>query len=218
VSIAPQLITGLVLAGGQGSRMGGADKGLLLHWGVPLAQHALERLRVQVGSVALSANRHLQAYQAMGVPVWSDDISGFAGPLLGPFLGPLAGWLVGLQRCTTPYLLTVPCDTPNFPDDLTERLSQALGSGAADMAIACTQESGTMALQPMFCLMKCSLASSLQHYLQSGRRQAQGWAAQAAAVQVMFDDPAAFFNANTPSELASLQAAAGPHIKSPSTH
>jgi molybdenum cofactor guanylyltransferase len=212
MSIAPQLVTGLVLAGGRGSRMGGADKGLLLHHGQPLALHALQRLTSQLSVKAISANRNLAAYAALGAPVWPDDIGGFAGP----FLGPLAGWLVGLQRCTTPYLLTVPCDTPNFPDDLVDRLSQGLDSNAADIAIACTQERGAVALQPMFCLMKTSLANSLQSYLQSGRRQAQAWAVAAGAVQVMFDDAAAFFNANTQSDLASLQATR-PHIKSPST-
>jgi molybdenum cofactor guanylyltransferase len=197
MGIAPQLITGLVLAGGQGSRMGGADKGLVLHNGRPLAQHALERLRAQVGTVAISANRNLAAYAAMAAPVWPDDISAFAGPL--------AGWLVGLQRCTTPYLLTAPCDTPNFPDDLAEKLGQGLVMANADISIACSQEGSKRAPQPVFCLMKTSLANSLQIYLNSGHRQVQAWAAQAGAVQVMFNDAAAFFNANTAAELTQLQ-------------
>ncbi len=107
-------ISGLILAGGRGTRMGGVDKGLQLHLGVPLAQHALERLRPQVAALMLNANRNLPAYQAMGVPVWPDEMADFPGPL--------AGMLAGLMHGRTPYLVTVPCDSPNFPDDLVARL------------------------------------------------------------------------------------------------
>jgi molybdenum cofactor guanylyltransferase len=108
-------ITGIVLAGGRGSRMGGVDKGLQNHQGVPLALHALLRLQPQVGELMINANRNLGAYESMGVPVWPDAQSDFPGPL--------AGVLVGLERCETPYLVTVPCDTPNFPLDLVPRPS-----------------------------------------------------------------------------------------------
>jgi molybdenum cofactor guanylyltransferase len=195
--IASQHITGLVLAGGQGSRMGGADKGLVLHQGQALSQHALQRLRGQVGSLAVSANRNLSVYAALGVPVWPDDDASFAGPL--------AGFLVGLQRCTTPYLLTVPCDTPNFPDDLAEKLSAALVRANADMSIACTLEHDRVAPQPLFCCIKTSLAAHLKIYLQNGQRQVQAWASQVGAVQVMFADSSSFFNANTAQDLAQLQ-------------
>ena len=100
-------ITGLILAGGRGSRMGGVDKGLQDHLGVPLALHALRRLAPQVGTVMINANRNLDVYASMGVPVWPDEIPDYAGPL--------AGMLAGLAHCETPYLATVPCDTPNFP-------------------------------------------------------------------------------------------------------
>ncbi len=103
-------ITGLILAGGRGRRMGGIDKGLQAHRGVPLALHALLRLAPQVGHVMINANRNLAAYESMGVPVWTDDLPDFAGPL--------AGFLTGLERCETPYLATVPCDSPLFPQDL----------------------------------------------------------------------------------------------------
>src|SRR5580658_1275779 len=103
-------ITGLVLAGGRGSRMGGIDKGLQAHHGVPLAQHALRRLAPQVATTMLSANRNLETYAAMGVPVWSDETADFSGPL--------AGMLAGLNHCGTEYLATVPCDAPDFPLDL----------------------------------------------------------------------------------------------------
>jgi molybdopterin-guanine dinucleotide biosynthesis protein A len=111
-----QDITGLILAGGRGSRMGGVDKGLQNHQGLPLALHALLRLQPQVGSLMINANRNLAAYEAMGVPVWPDAESDFPGPL--------AGFLVGLERCETSWLVTVPCDTPGFPLDLVQRLNR----------------------------------------------------------------------------------------------
>ena len=103
-------ITGLVLAGGRGSRMGGVDKGLQLHHGIPLARHALDRLAPQVNRLMLNANRNLGVYESMGVPVWPDEEPDYPGPL--------AGMLSGLAHCETAYLVTVPCDTPNFPLDL----------------------------------------------------------------------------------------------------
>ena len=107
-------ITGMVLAGGRGSRMGGVDKGLQGFRGMPLAMHALFRLQPQVGETMINANRNLSAYESMGVPVWPDALPDYPGPL--------AGFLAGLERCETPYLVVVPCDTPLFPEDLVERL------------------------------------------------------------------------------------------------
>ena len=121
-------ITGLILAGGRGSRMGGVDKGLQNHQGVPLAMHALLRLSPQVGEIMVNATRNLGAYESMGVPVWPDTLSDYAGPL--------AGFLTGLERCETPYLVTVPCDSPLFPHDLVARLAQALDANDAQVATA----------------------------------------------------------------------------------
>ena len=121
-------ITGLVLAGGRGIRMGGVDKGLQNHRGIPLALHALLRLQAQVGQTMLNANRNLGAYESFGVPVWPDTSADYPGPL--------AGVLAGLERCETPYLVTVPCDTPNFPDDLVARLAEALQAEDAEIAMA----------------------------------------------------------------------------------
>ena len=121
-------ITGLVLAGGRGSRMGGVDKGLQPHRGMPLAQHALLRLGAQVGELMINANRNLSAYESMGVPVWPDASADYPGPL--------AGLLAGLERCQTPYLVSVPCDTPDFPEDLVAKLAQALVAHDADIAMA----------------------------------------------------------------------------------
>jgi molybdopterin-guanine dinucleotide biosynthesis protein A len=114
-------ITGLILAGGRGSRMGGVDKGLQNFRGLPLALQTLMRLQLQSlppQEILINANRNLAAYESLGVPVWPDSIDGFAGPL--------AGFLTGLERCETPLLLTVPCDSPLLPLDLVERLYKAL--------------------------------------------------------------------------------------------
>jgi molybdopterin-guanine dinucleotide biosynthesis protein A len=194
-------ITGLVLAGGRGSRMGGVDKGLQNHLGMPLALHSLLRLQLQVGSAMLNANRNLGAYESMGVPVWPDSQADFAGPL--------AGMLVGLEHCETPWLVTVPCDTPNFPTDLVERLAAAAQAEDAEIAMAATREPDeqgqtVVQVQPVFCLLKSSLLESLQAFLDSGQRKIDRWTAQHRCVTVVFDDSAAFFNANTVEELRRL--------------
>ena len=121
-------VTGIVLAGGRGSRMGGVDKGLQKFQGTALALTALMRLQVQCAEVMINANRNLGAYESLGVPVWPDGLSDFAGPL--------AGFLVGLEHAQTPYVLTVPCDSPRFPLDLCPRLGQALVDEDAELAMA----------------------------------------------------------------------------------
>jgi len=197
VTIAPEQITGLVLAGGRGSRMGGVDKGLQNHLGMPLAMHALLRLQAQVGHLMINANRNLGAYESMGVPVWPDVQSDYPGPL--------AGMLVGLERCETPYLVSVPCDTPNFPLDLVERLARALDAEKAAISMAATLEDGVVMAQPVFCLLKSELLESLMKYLQSGERKIDRWTAQHRVATVVFDDASAFDNANTIEELQRLQ-------------
>ena len=199
-------ITGLVLAGGRGSRMDGADKGLQTFRGAPLALHTLHRLQMQVGTVLMNANRNLGAYQAFGVPVWPDADSDYSGPL--------SGFLTGLEHCETPWLLTVPCDTPLFPLDLAERLAHAAHREQADIAIASAPEAGKdgsmrVRLQPMFCLLRVDLRPSLVRFTQSGGRKVDTWTDQQRATTVPFDapgdDPSAFFNANTLVELNALE-------------
>jgi molybdopterin-guanine dinucleotide biosynthesis protein A len=191
-----QDITGMVLAGGRGSRMGGVDKGLQNHLGMPLALHALMRLAPQVGPTMVNANRNLAAYESFGVPVWPDATADYAGPL--------AGMLAGLEQCETPYLVSVPCDTPNFPTDLVDRLAHALDAAGADIAMPSSQEAGRVQVQPVFCLLKASLLESLVQYLHGGGRKIDHWTAQHACVVVPFEDSAAFFNANTLDELHRL--------------
>ena len=196
-------ITGLVLAGGRGSRMGGVDKGLQNHLGLPLAMHALLRLGPQVGHLMVNANRNLGAYDSMGVPVWPDAMAGGSDD----YPGPLAGFLAGLEHCETPYLVTVPCDTPNFPHDLVARLAAALVAQDADIAMAATLEHGHPQVQPVFCLMAARLIESLVVFTQSGQRKIDRWTGQHRCATVLFDGADAFFNANTLADLQRLQPA-----------
>lgn len=195
--IARDDITGLVLAGGRGARMGGVDKGLQNHNGMPLALHALLRLTPQVGHVMINANRNLGAYESMGVPVWPDTIPDFAGPL--------AGFLAGLERCETPYLVTVPCDSPFFPTDLVARLAAALEAEGTDIAIAATRDRDAIRTHPVFCLMRTDVMESLVRFTQGGERKIDRWTARHRVANVLFDDAVAFANANTPAELQELQ-------------
>jgi molybdopterin-guanine dinucleotide biosynthesis protein A len=210
--IDPQDISAVLLAGGRGSRMGGVDKGLQSFRGKPLALHNLERLRGtgSVGPVMLNANRNLEQYGAFGAPVWPDGLADYAGPL--------AGFLVGLAHCQTPYLLTLPCDTPLFPLDLVPRLSAALLAQDAQIAMAAAperDEDGQTRLrkQPVFCLLRTHLLPGLVEFTQAGGRKIDAWAAQQRLVLTPFDqpgdDPLAFFNANTLDELQALEGQVG---------
>jgi molybdenum cofactor guanylyltransferase len=199
-----EAITAVILAGGRGSRMGGVDKGLQSFNGVPLALHTLLRLSPQVGDVMINANRNLAAYESFGVPVWPDATA------LGDYAGPLAGFMTGLERCETPYLLTVPCDTPLFPHDLVARLADALEELSADFAVASApEEDGQTRAQPVFCLMGTHVLESLHRFTQGGGRKIDAWTAQHKVAHVPFnlpgDDAQAFFNANTLAELHLLE-------------
>jgi molybdopterin-guanine dinucleotide biosynthesis protein A len=204
-------ITGLILAGGRGSRMGHVDKGLQLLNGLPLAAHAIARLAPQVGPLALNVNRNQALYASFGLPLWPDMMPEFAGPL--------AGLQAGLSRCTTPYLLSVPCDSPLLPLDLAARLSAALQSSDADLALAVTdgddkdngdgntsnEPSRQPQRHPVFCLMKATLLPQLSDYLRDGGRKMENWMTAVKSVDVHFDDRAAFSNINTLQELQQLE-------------
>jgi len=197
-------ITGVVLAGGRGSRMGGVNKGLQNFNDVPLALHTQLRLSPQVGELLINANRNLAAYESFGVPVWPDAAS------LGDFAGPLAGFLTGLERCETSFMMTVPCDTPLFPHDLVARLATALEAEDADIAVAAAlEEDGQLRAQPVFCLMRSELLESVVKFTHGGGRKIDAWTALHKTVLVPFDqpgdDPKAFINANTLAELHQLE-------------
>ena len=201
-------ITGLVLCGGRGSRMGGVDKGLQTLDGQPLVWHALERLRPQVGALAINANRHAALYARFGAPVWPDAQNDYPGPL--------AGMLAGLSAISTEWLVTVPCDTPRFPLDLVARLAAAAAAAGATAAMPLTQAEpgdsnsapGPPQPQPVFCLLHRSLRPALQAALAAGERKIDRFTRSQGQVQVPFfdaDDAGAFVNANTAGELELLR-------------
>lgn len=193
MSIDPQQITGLILAGGRGSRMGHVDKGLQPFRGAPMVLHAIMRLSPQVGAMMINANQNIGPYEGFGLPVWPDQLGGFEGPL--------AGLQTGLSHCETDYLVTAPCDSPFLPQDLVQRLADALAENDAELAVAVTEEEGKRQPHPVFCLMKASVLPSLTAFLQDGERKIDKWYRSLKFVEVPFPDESAFRNINTLEEL-----------------
>lgn len=175
-------VTGCILAGGRGLRMGGADKGLIPYQGKPLAQHMLERLAPQVGKCLIIANRNLDKYQAMGVRVLSDGTPGF--------LGPIAGIATALATIDTPFLMTVPCDTPGFPSDLVTRLHAALAANP-NAQVAVTHDGEQR--QFLFALYRQTLADAAASALAAGERAIWRWHEKLEVVEVPFANSAAAF-------------------------
>lgn len=197
--IARDDITGLILAGGRGTRMGGTDKGLQPFQGAPMVQHTLQRLAPQTGPLLINANRNAERYADFGVPVIADTIADFAGPL--------AGMLAGLAQCRTPWLVTAPCDTPFLPADLVARLAQGIEDEPADIAVPVTVDAdGHRRLQPVFCLMPVTAAAALQAYVDAGNRKIESWITGQRLAQVVFDDARAFANINTLEDLREHEA------------
>jgi len=187
-------VTGVVLAGGQGSRMGGVDKGLQLFRGKPMVAHVIERLEPQVDEVIVNANRNADEYARFGHVVVVDGIEGFAGPL--------AGFERGLAHASGALVVTVPCDSPFLPLDLVARLRAALEREDAQLAVAKTGDQA----HPVFSLMRRDVHASLRDFLGSGQRKIDRWYGALRVVEVAFDDEAdAFLNINTREELASLE-------------
>jgi molybdenum cofactor guanylyltransferase len=183
-------VTGVVLAGGQGRRMGSIDKGLVLLHGLPMVRHALDRFVPQVDDVLINANQHHDQYAAFGFPVVPDAIGGYAGPL--------AGLHVGLTHAAQPLVATVPCDSPFLPADLVARLLSALQTADAELAVARTFDQP----HPVFALVRRSVLPHLTRYLEGGGRKIDAWYATLKTVEVAFDDEAdAFRNINTADEL-----------------
>lgn len=187
-------ITGLILAGGRGSRMGGVDKGLQTVNNIPMVAHVLARLAPQVGSLMISANRNLSAYATFGLPVWPDANDDFTGPL--------AGIQAGLQNCHTPYLVTAPCDSPFLPGNVVSELAKALENTASDIAVAATSGiNSKIQTQPVFMLMKTTLLIDLTTFLNEGGRKIETWYRRLHYTEVVFPDALPFRNINTPNEL-----------------
>jgi molybdopterin-guanine dinucleotide biosynthesis protein A len=182
-------VSGIVLAGGLGRRMGGVDKGLKELRGRPMVQWVLERLAPQVDDIVINANQNLERYRAFGHRVVSDEISGFAGPL--------AGLHAGLKAVKHPLVITVPCDSPFLPLDLVSRLASSLGGN--DLAVARTGDQP----HPVFALVRRHCGESLEAFLAQGGRKIDAWYGSLKVAQVDFSDEAqAFRNINTPDELA----------------
>ncbi|MGH8719830.1 MAG: molybdenum cofactor guanylyltransferase MobA [Burkholderiales bacterium] len=185
-------ITGLILAGGLGRRMGGVDKGLKLFRGEPMAAAVLERFAPQVDEVLINANQNLDQYRRFGYRVVPDEVTGFVGPL--------AGLHRGLSESKHDLLATVPCDSPFLPKDLVSRLHSALAEN--DLAVAKTFSQP----HPVFCLCRRAVLPHLTDFLKNGGRKIDAWYATLKVIEVGFDDEAeAFRNINTAEELSSLE-------------
>jgi molybdopterin-guanine dinucleotide biosynthesis protein A len=238
----PAGVTGLVLAGGRGRRLGGADKGLLALHGRPLVVHVRDRLSPQVQALLISANRHAADYAALGVPVLGDAAAGLPPAADGQPRGPLAGMLAGLRHAPTPWLACVPTDAPALPADLVQRLAQAAAQAGAHAALAVTPGAPTLSgratppepgdatdpidttdpgddrsgqPQPVFALLHRSLAGPLAEALAAGDAAVHRVLARLGAVRVRFADAAAFADIDTAQDLAGWPPAGGPDLQVP---
>jgi molybdopterin-guanine dinucleotide biosynthesis protein A len=178
--------------------MGGIDKGLIPFMGKPLIEQAIARLRPQVTTILINANRNHDRYAEYGHAVIADKHPDFAGPL--------AGFAAGLEHCKTEYLLSVPCDSPVFPLNLSEQLLEEMISTQSDLVYASSLDaSGASWTQPVFCLMRRTVQQSLQAFLDQGGRKIDRWFEALPSSAVVFADDAAFANTNTPEELQALE-------------
>lgn len=188
-------VTGVILAGGRAQRMGGRDKGLLPVAGKPMIARVIARLKPQVASLVINANRSQEAYAAYGHPVVPDLLEGYCGPL--------AGMASAMRAAPTAYILSVPCDSPFVPVDLLQRLGRALEEDAAEIAVA---HNGAR-MQPVFALVACGLLPSLLGFLEAGERKIDRWyATRRTAVADFSDQPEAFLNLNTPEDIEAVEA------------
>ncbi len=188
------LVTGVILAGGRGSRMGSVDKGLKPLRGKPMVQWVAERFAPQVNEVLINANQNIDKYQILGYKVIPDAIGGFAGPL--------AGLHRGLSEASHDLIATAPCDSPFLPTDLIARLRAAMEKAGADLTVAKTGDQP----HPVFCLCRKSVLPGLTEFLSGGGRKIDLWYSKLKIVEVLFDDqPDAFSNVNTLAELEAFE-------------
>ena len=188
------LVTGVILAGGRGTRMGTVDKGLKPLRGKPMVQWVAERFAPQVNEVLVNANQNIDKYQILGYKVIPDAIGGFAGPL--------AGLHRGLSEATHELVATAPCDSPFLPTDLITRLRAAMEKAGADLTVAKTGDQP----HPVFCLCRKTVLPGLTDFLAGGGRKIDAWYSKLKVVEVLFDDqPDAFSNINTQDELQSFE-------------
>ena len=193
-TISKKDVTGVILAGGQARRMHGQDKGLVLLNNKPMIEYVIKSLKPQVGELFINANRNLEKYAAYGFDIVSDELSGYHGPL--------AGMASALNKVTTPYMLTTPCDSPFMVDDLAERLINALETNDADISVAHNGER----MQPVFCLIKKELLPSINDFLNEGERKIDKWFNQhKLAIADFSDKPKTFDNLNTIEDIQSIE-------------
>ncbi|MFO7954696.1 MAG: molybdenum cofactor guanylyltransferase MobA [Thioalkalivibrio sp.] len=186
----PETLAAVILAGGQGRRMGGRNKGWVEYRGRPLIEYAIERLRPQTAQLAISSNTDIDRYRALGFPVLTDPHRDYRGPL--------AGIAAAFNAFPGHEILCAPVDAPELPRDLERRLRQALEASTAPAAIAHDGER----LQPLFALLRPVLADRLDRELARGALAVGRWFREVGALTVDFSDqPRAFANINTPEDL-----------------
>ena len=187
-------ITAVILAGGKARRMGGEDKGLIELHGRPLLDYIISAVRPQTGHILINANRNLDRYREFGYPVVAD--------IMGDFFGPLAGMASGMQASSTPYILTLPCDSPYVPPDLAGRLYRAMTAANAEISVA----HDGVRLQPVFVLLRCELLPGLLEYLEGGGRKIDTWFTRQHLAYADFSDvPDTFLNLNSPADLPVIE-------------
>jgi len=187
-------ITGIILAGGQARRMGGQDKGLIELARKPMIEYVLNAIKPQVDDIIINANRNQSVYEGYGFPVVADQVEGYCGPL--------AGMASGLEAAKTPFVVTVPCDSPLIPDDLVQKLYSALQDDDAEI---CTARSNGR-LQPVFTVMKTEILPSMLEYLNNGERKIDKWFEQhRLAIADFSEQPDTFININSAEELTALE-------------
>lgn len=191
-------ITGLILSGGRGVRVGGEDKGLLAFHGEAIVQRVFSRLKAQVKFIIVSANRHIEEYKQFGAPVVKDRLADFQGPL--------AGIEAVLSVCPTPYLVVVPCDAPFISQDLLLKLYMEMERSSANIVYAQGRdEAGQVVAEPMFALIRTSTLSHLRAYLATGGRKVMGWYESLDCSSVFIEDQLCFANANTSEDFEKLE-------------
>jgi molybdopterin-guanine dinucleotide biosynthesis protein A len=191
-------LTAAILAGGEGSRFGGADKGFLLLHGKSLIERMLMQLESQADHVLISANRNLEAYACYGHPVIRDQGTGFEGPL--------AGICAALQAACTEWVLFVPVDAVQLPENFAQRMCAATHQNGSATPSGTVVVHDGVSIIPVACLIHRRLSGDLDAALASGQRSMRDWLKRHQAVEVHFDEhPRAYWSVNTPEELQALE-------------
>ena len=186
-------ITAIILAGGMGRRFQGQDKGLIEYQGQPLVERLIGKLQQQGVAVAINANRNIETYEQYGLPVFSDELDNYQGPL--------AGFATAMSSVSTDYILTLPCDGPLLADDYVERYVSAANQTPASILVADDGER----LQPVHAMIQCDLLNDLTDFLDSGERKIDRWYARYDFTRVDFSDaPECFRNINNLQDLEQL--------------